>query len=79
MFEQPITENDGDGNESDSTISSESDVNGAVDEVSQPQDGKKPEMRMLDLYSGCGAMSTGLCLGANMGDLNLVTVCIEFA
>lgn len=38
-------------------------------------------MRMLDLYSGCGAMSTGLCLGANMADVNLVTVgldCIDF-
>lgn len=34
-------------------------------------------MRMLDLYSGCGAMSTGLCLGANMADVNLVTVCIN--
>ncbi|KAJ0539161.1 putative DNA (cytosine-5-)-methyltransferase [Helianthus annuus] len=29
-------------------------------------------MRMLDLYSGCGAMSTDLCLGANMADVNLV-------
>ncbi|PWA53876.1 DNA (cytosine-5)-methyltransferase 3 [Artemisia annua] len=34
---------------------------------------KKSELRMLDLYSGCGAMSTGLCLGANMADVNLVT------
>ncbi|XP_024988363.1 DNA (cytosine-5)-methyltransferase CMT3-like [Cynara cardunculus var. scolymus] len=66
-------DNDGDGNESDSTISSESDVNGVVSEVPQVQDGKRSEMRMLDLYSGCGAMSTGLCLGANMGDVNLVT------
>jgi hypothetical protein len=29
---------------------------------------------LLDLYSGCGAMSTGLCLGANLSGLNLVTV-----
>ncbi|XVF11311.1 hypothetical protein REPUB_Repub08aG0016200 [Reevesia pubescens] len=28
---------------------------------------------LLDLYSGCGAMSTGLCLGANMAGLKLVT------
>ncbi|CAI9259942.1 unnamed protein product [Lactuca saligna] len=62
-----------DGNESDSTISSESDVNGAINEESQSQNNKRSEMRMLDLYSGCGAMSTGLCLGANMADVNLVT------
>jgi len=31
-------------------------------------------MRLLDLYSGCGAMSTGLCLGANLSGVNLVTV-----
>lgn len=30
-------------------------------------------MALLDLYSGCGAMSTGLCLGANLSGLNLVT------
>ncbi|XP_071731251.1 DNA (cytosine-5)-methyltransferase CMT3-like [Rutidosis leptorrhynchoides] len=31
------------------------------------------EMRLLDLYSGCGAMSTGLCYGTNMGGVKLVT------
>ncbi|KAL4340831.1 hypothetical protein GQ457_08G034730 [Hibiscus cannabinus] len=31
------------------------------------------EASLLDLYSGCGAMSTGLCLGANMAGLKLVT------
>lgn len=35
---------------------------------------KKDEVKLLDMYSGCGAMSTGLCLGANLGGLNLVTV-----
>ncbi|KAI3824762.1 hypothetical protein L1987_06233 [Smallanthus sonchifolius] len=60
-------DNEADGNESDSTISSESDSNVAV------KDDKRSEMRMLDLYSGCGAMSTGLCLGANMANVNLVT------
>lgn len=28
---------------------------------------------MLDLYCGCGAMSTGLCMGAQLSGLNLVT------
>ncbi|KNA23044.1 hypothetical protein SOVF_028590 [Spinacia oleracea] len=31
------------------------------------------ELTMLDLYSGCGAMSTGLCLGARFSGANLVT------
>lgn len=36
------------------------------------------EVKLLDLYSGCGAMSTGLCLGANLAGLNLVTVSFSF-
>ncbi|KAL5854036.1 hypothetical protein ACOSQ4_003838 [Xanthoceras sorbifolium] len=32
-----------------------------------------PEMRLLDLYSGCGAMSTGLCIGASLSGVKLVT------
>ncbi|KAJ9562988.1 hypothetical protein OSB04_008148, partial [Centaurea solstitialis] len=64
-----VTENDGDGNESDSQFL----LSLICSEVSQPQDGKRSEMTMLDLYSGCGGMSTGLCLGANMADVNLVT------
>lgn len=30
---------------------------------------------LLDLYSGCGAMSTGLCLGAALSGIKLNTVC----
>lgn len=36
------------------------------------------DVKLLDLYSGCGAMSTGLCLGANLAGLNLVTVSLSF-
>ncbi|KAF5190586.1 DNA (cytosine-5)-methyltransferase [Thalictrum thalictroides] len=36
-------------------------------------DGISSEMTLLDLYSGCGAMSTGLCLGAARSNVNLVT------
>ncbi|XP_062171171.1 DNA (cytosine-5)-methyltransferase CMT3 [Alnus glutinosa] len=50
-----------------STISSE------LEEVSQAKEHHKTEVTLLDLYSGCGAMSTGLCLGANLSGLNLVT------
>ncbi|XP_010243148.1 PREDICTED: DNA (cytosine-5)-methyltransferase 1-like [Nelumbo nucifera] len=31
------------------------------------------ELALLDLYSGCGGMSTGLCLGAKLSGVNLVT------
>ncbi|KAJ0432554.1 putative DNA (cytosine-5-)-methyltransferase [Helianthus annuus] len=67
------TYNEGDGNESDSTVSSESDSNLTGIKDSKVNEVKGTEMRMLDLYSGCGAMSTGLCLGANMANVNLVT------
>ncbi|KAK1578662.1 hypothetical protein Q3G72_032109 [Acer saccharum] len=33
----------------------------------------KAELVLLDLYSGCGGMSTGLCLGAKLSSINLVT------
>ncbi|KAJ0605724.1 putative DNA (cytosine-5-)-methyltransferase [Helianthus annuus] len=36
-------------------------------------DSEKSEMTLLDLYSGCGAMSTGLCYGTNMAGVKLVT------
>lgn len=43
------------------------------DDADIPAENKK-EMKLLDLYCGCGAMSTGLCLGANLAGINLVTV-----
>ncbi|XP_073120851.1 DNA (cytosine-5)-methyltransferase 1-like [Henckelia pumila] len=33
----------------------------------------KPQLALLDLYSGCGGMSTGLCVGAKLSGVNLVT------
>ncbi|GFZ18230.1 chromomethylase 3 [Actinidia rufa] len=65
-------------NESDSTISIDTDVVVGVGdfkckEVSLVKEHKKKWMSLLDLYSGCGAMSTGLCLGANLLGVNLVT------
>ncbi|KAH9750201.1 DNA methyl transferase2 [Citrus sinensis] len=47
-----------------STISSETGSNSPIGE---------PEMSLLDLYSGCGAMSTGLCIGASLSGVKLVT------
>lgn len=47
-----------------SNISSETGSNSPIGE---------PEMSLLDLYSGCGAMSTGLCIGASLSRVKLVT------
>ncbi|KAI3692220.1 hypothetical protein L6452_32031 [Arctium lappa] len=33
----------------------------------------KAELTLLDLYAGCGGMSTGLCLGAKVSGVKLVT------
>lgn len=33
----------------------------------------KAELALLDLYAGCGGMSTGLCLGAKISGVKLVT------
>ncbi|XP_023516647.1 DNA (cytosine-5)-methyltransferase CMT3-like isoform X1 [Cucurbita pepo subsp. pepo] len=66
------------GSETSSTISSEGDTNGpcevtSIGDVTQAQQCCKPDVALLDLYSGCGAMSTGLCLGGNLSGVNLVT------
>jgi len=40
----------------------------------QIKESNRPEWTLLDLYSGCGAMSTGLCFGASISGIKLVTV-----
>ncbi|KAH7532322.1 hypothetical protein FEM48_Zijuj04G0007600 [Ziziphus jujuba var. spinosa] len=71
------------GSETSSTISSEIDINGVHEVNSEPMEEVHghtvPEVTLLDIYSGCGAMSTGLCLGAHLSGLNLVTVRNELA
>ncbi|KAK6163736.1 hypothetical protein DH2020_000600 [Rehmannia glutinosa] len=59
-----------DTSDTGSTISSDADASIAG---SPELDEHRGEIRLLDLYSGCGAMSTGLCLGANSGGVKLVT------
>ncbi|KAL6519679.1 hypothetical protein OROHE_017369 [Orobanche hederae] len=56
--------------ESGSTISCDAD---ALTVGSSEQEEHNGERTLLDLYSGCGAMSTGLCLGANSCGVKLVT------
>ncbi|KAL2556724.1 DNA (cytosine-5)-methyltransferase CMT3 [Forsythia ovata] len=60
--------------ESDSTISSDADVAGTANCCDSSEVEKSSSERtLLDLYAGCGAMSTGLCLGANSCGVKLVT------
>ncbi|KAJ4717642.1 DNA (Cytosine-5)-methyltransferase [Melia azedarach] len=63
---QVVSNSESNTKESDtsSTISSESGSNSTTGDSN---------MRLLDLYSGCGAMSTGLCIGASLSGINLVT------
>ncbi|KAG5123680.1 hypothetical protein JHK82_030417 [Glycine max] len=63
-----------------STISSESGSNGCVSnanlangKTTQNNSSGSSEWTLLDLYSGCGAMSTGLCFGASLAGIKLVT------
>lgn len=77
-FENMLDEeqNQGSGSDTSSTISSDHSLNAAIDDVSSTlqQEVAKPinEMTLLDLYSGCGAMSTGLCLGATLSGVKLL-------
>ncbi|TKY44565.1 DNA (cytosine-5)-methyltransferase CMT3 [Spatholobus suberectus] len=73
------SENGETGSETSSTISCDTngigkyEVNSQPTEAFLPDESKDPEMKLLDLYCGCGAMSTGLCLGGNLSGVNLVT------
>ncbi|MCL7037473.1 hypothetical protein MKW94_029838, partial [Papaver nudicaule] len=56
----------------EATDGSDMETGGNKDSCTQGQS-TKSELSLLDLYAGCGAMSTGLCLGAKVGGVNLVT------
>ena len=49
-------------------------INPYLEEVPVIYRSNKAELALLDLYSGCGAMSTGLCFGAKFAGADLVTV-----
>lgn len=72
-----VIENTRANSETSSSISSEL-VTDRAEDSSSDHGSEKSEMKLLDLYSGCGAMSTGLCLGANIAGVNLVKVSISF-
>ncbi|XP_047977309.1 DNA (cytosine-5)-methyltransferase CMT1-like isoform X2 [Salvia hispanica] len=55
-----------------STISSDAEEN-SIPHVFPEIERQCGERTLLDMYSGCGGMSTGLCLGANSCGVKLVT------
>lgn len=72
-----LVDNDGVSSSASSNISDD-----AVDSSKEIQlpgfhasDAHTETASLLDLYSGCGAMSTGLCLGAALSNFKLETVC----
>ncbi|XP_057820390.2 DNA (cytosine-5)-methyltransferase CMT3 isoform X1 [Cryptomeria japonica] len=65
--------------DSTSTTSINNGPNLLIDKVSDISSGKgrsvvvNSELSLLDLYCGCGAMSTGLCMGTNLSGVKLIT------
>ncbi|XP_077244764.1 DNA (cytosine-5)-methyltransferase 1-like isoform X2 [Tasmannia lanceolata] len=65
--------NDSSSESSDLSSSSCVEIKPHLRELSTTSKAEKSEIALLDLYSGCGAMSTGLCLGAKLSGTNLIT------
>jgi DNA (cytosine-5)-methyltransferase 1 len=55
-------------------VNGRSEVNSKSANTDIIEEKKEPELKLLDLYSGCGAMSTGLCQGGILSGSNIVTV-----
>ncbi|XP_039056832.1 putative DNA (cytosine-5)-methyltransferase CMT1 [Hibiscus syriacus] len=74
-FKNIFTEISKNNSGTSSVVSSESDSNecGSNNTISEAQKFDKSQKYLLDLYSGCGAMSTGLCMGASIAGIKLVT------
>lgn len=81
MVSSDNPETDKSESDASSTVSSEggssdcSNDNPTNGKTIEKNSSNSSEWALLDLYSGCGAMSTGLCLGATLAEVKLVTVC----
>nr|XP_043607469.1 DNA (cytosine-5)-methyltransferase 1-like isoform X2 [Erigeron canadensis] len=71
--ESIAVESDGSSIVSDEVISDGVEKSNKVAKSTNSHKNEKSEMTLLDLYSGCGAMSTGLCYGTTMYGVKLVT------
>lgn len=76
-----MLENQRRDSDASSSISSESGSHSTIDNISNEDveskkicKSDKSKLLLLDLYSGCGAMSTGLSMGASLSGTRLVTV-----
>ncbi|KAJ4829375.1 hypothetical protein Tsubulata_014518 [Turnera subulata] len=75
-FSRLPTENETVSIDESFTATSSDDENGlktSTHEESQNKEEQRQKATLLDMYAGCGAMSTGLCLGAKLAGLDLVT------
>ncbi|XP_014521432.1 putative DNA (cytosine-5)-methyltransferase CMT1 isoform X1 [Vigna radiata var. radiata] len=78
-FSNIVDETDKSESDASSTVSSEggssdcSNDNPTNGKTIEKNSSNSSEWALLDLYSGCGAMSTGLCLGATLAEVKLVT------
>ncbi|XP_031493458.1 DNA (cytosine-5)-methyltransferase CMT3-like isoform X2 [Nymphaea colorata] len=70
-FSKILPESSDSSSGSSSTLSSE--TKSDSEEPSVDSKMEKPVLSLLDLYAGCGGMSTGLCLGGRLSGVNLVT------
>ncbi|EOX97070.1 Chromomethylase 1, putative [Theobroma cacao] len=68
-FKNIVTETPKRDSDTSSVVSSEC----GSSECNSNNTTSKVERSLLDLYSGCGAMSTGLCMGASLSGVKLVT------
>ncbi|KAI3523188.1 hypothetical protein L1887_01246 [Cichorium endivia] len=86
QYSKPVTfttlhkENSITKSDESSLISNDSTSNGVVEKKSNKiakktkiNESQDSQMTLLDLYAGCGGMSTGLCYGTNISGVKLVT------
>ncbi|XP_050232648.1 putative DNA (cytosine-5)-methyltransferase CMT1 [Mercurialis annua] len=78
---ETIKKDDSNRDSGSSSICNENDSNASINDVNtstaNPSSAiskvHRSDMYLLDLYSGCGGMSTGLCMGAALSGVNLIT------
>ncbi|KAJ3692339.1 hypothetical protein LUZ60_012689 [Juncus effusus] len=70
----PPMKKDEEKNEADSSASSSSIISSESNSNNKKGDAGKKTLSLLDLYSGCGGMSTGLCLGSALAGVDLQTL-----
>ncbi|KAG9130762.1 hypothetical protein Leryth_012709 [Lithospermum erythrorhizon] len=78
MYSLPYTSfvnlsDDGPTHGNEINLSASTDSDGAVETSEAASVADNADMVLMDIYAGCGGMSTGLCLGASRGGVKLTT------